>query len=323
MKIKILLFLLAFSGISQAQDTDDRKIYLDSTFAVTDEVNHVYYQIIKDYKRNKKEYSVTQYYKSGQKESEGISTSKDVLRRKGQFTYYYENGNKRTSVLYDDEANKNGNCTFWYDNGEIKFEGEFIKSTFTENSVEKTTSTLKINNYWTAEKVQTVIAGNGNYTDDGFFDYMKSNSVSSGKLVNGFKEGVWTGKNDMLGITFSETYENGKLISGVSKDSKNEEYTYDKLYWSAEPNDGMTNFYKYVGKTFRTPEDIGKGKIVTQFTVSVDGEISNLRTIKEFRPDVDQEAIRVISEFKNFKAAKFRGVKIKSNYTLPISIQGS
>lgn len=325
MKTKFILLLFFFSKFLFAQDLEknDKIIYLDAAFVVTDEANHVYYRIVKDYNLTKSEYSIIQYFKSGKKEGEGISTLRDFPKQKGVYIRYYENENKKSSTNYDNDGNKSGDCTFWYANGEIEFEAEFIKSISKIDGFERPISTLKINNFWNTAKVQTTIDGNGDFTDNGYFDNFDDNSISNGKLINGYKDGVWSGNNSKLGITFTEDYKNGKLISGKSIDSNKLEYSYDKISVNAEGKDGIMGFYKYVGKKMVVPENIGKGKIVTQFTISVTGEISNLKVIRGLRDDADREAIRVISNYKDFIPAKLRGINIKSNYTFPITIQGS
>lgn len=320
---KFILFFLLFSKVLFAQEINDKKIYLDSAKVVTDEIHHVYYRVVKDYTLDKPDYSIIQYYKSGKKESEGISISKETLREKGIFISYYEDENKKASVTYDDEGYKNGNCVFWHENGDVKFEGVFIKSTYKKDGLEKTESALKITNYWNKNKAQTVINGNGDFTDDGYFDSLNDNSVSSGELINGFKDGIWTGHNVKLGITFSENYNNGKLISGKSIDSNNVEYTFNVIAMNAEPKDGLKGFYKYVVRNVNIPDNIGSGKIYTQFTVTSTGEIVRVEIMKGLRADIDQEIMRVVSKYKDFNPAKFRGIKLKSNYTLPISIQAT
>ena len=306
-----------------AQEINDKIIYLDSANVVTDEPHHVYYRIVKDYKLDKPEYYITEYYKSGKKESEGISISKEVLRRKGVYTSYYEDESKKVIVTYDDKGYKDGNCVFWYQNGDVKFEGVFIKSTYKKDGLDTTESALKITNYWDINKVQTVINGNGDYKDDGYFDYINNHSISSGKLINGYKDGLWTGRNDKLGITFSENYTNGKLISGKSTDSNTREYGYDAIAINAEPKEGIRGFYKYIGKNVRVPENIGGGKIYIQFTVTPKGDVVNAEIMKGLRADIDQEIIRVVSNYKDFNTAKFRGISVKTNYTLPITIQAT
>ena len=323
MKTKILLSLLICSKFIFAQEINDKIIYLDSANVVTSEPNHVYYRIVKDYKLDKPYYYVTQYYRSGKKESEGISISKEVLKRKGVYTSYYEDESKKIIVTYDDKGYKEGNCMFWYQNGDLKFEGVFIKSTYKKDGLVTTESTLKITNYWDSNKLQTVINGNGDYKDDGYFDFINDQSISSGKLINGYKDGLWLGSNDKLGITFSENYTNGKLISGKSTDSNNREYLYNVVAIRAESKEGIIGFYKYIAKNVRIPENIRSGKVYTQFTVTSKGDVVNVEILEGLRGDIDQEIIRVVSNYKDFNSAKFRGVNVKNNYSLPISIQST
>lgn len=324
MKTALILFLLLFSKTLFGQAGNDRTIFLDSTYIVTNFEEHVYYRIVKDYNQDKSEYYVTQYFKSGEKESEGISTLKDVLKQKGLYTSYYRNGNKKSELNYDETGYKIGYCKGFYENGKNKFEGSFVKSTYQQDGLDMTESTLKVDNYWNEYEVQTVQNGIGDYSDDGIFDALENKSISSGKLINGIKVGVWSGRNEKLGITFSEYYTNGKLIEGRSIDKNSNEYSYNEIATFARPAGGMKVFYSFISKNYKVPENLkSKVKVITKFDVTTENKITNLKNISSGGKEVDEEAMRTISKFNSFVCAKFRGVKVKSIYTLPITLQGS
>ncbi|TRX22496.1 hypothetical protein FNW25_14405 [Flavobacterium franklandianum] len=46
------------------------------------------------------------------------------------------------------------------------------------------------------------------------------------EIKNGFKDSTWVGKDKKLKITYTENYNNGDFISGVSIDSNKEEHKY-------------------------------------------------------------------------------------------------
>jgi antitoxin component YwqK of YwqJK toxin-antitoxin module len=321
MKTKLTLLFLLVAELFFAQGPADKKVYLDSTYTITTKDKHVYYRIVKNYMKELPEYSITQYYKSGEKESEGISTSKEYLKHKGVYTSYYQNGNKKTDIRYDETGYENGYCMGFYENGENKFEGVFITTTAKKEGFEQIVPKLRITNYWNKDKVQTVTDGNGDYLDDGYFDNLIKNSVSYGKLVNGFKDGIWTGLNEQLRITFAENYTNGKLLEGKSIDKSGNEYPYGEINLLAKPMGGIASFYKFVGKNFNTPENLkSKVTVITKFTVTTDNKLANVENINSVGKEADEEAIRVIKAFNNFTCAKFRGLNVKSTFTLPITM---
>lgn len=322
MKKTLLLFLLSSSALL-AQKSKDFTIYLDSTKTNTIEKEYEYYRIVKDYYTEKELYEVTQYYKTGEIESEGLSKSKDIFNPKGLSTTYYKNGNKKTSISYNDSGLKEGVCTFWYENGQVKLNGEFITVVTSLQKFTPKKTILKINNYWNSSNAQTVIDGNGDFEDDGQLDYIITNSISTGKVSDGFKEGVWSGSNSKLKIQFTENFKRGVLVSGKSIDSNKNEYLYEEVSEIAKPRLGIESFYQFVGRNFRVPELKKKAKVVTKFTITSEGKITNVKTIVSIRKDVDEEAINVIKKFDDFIPGKFRGIAVDCPFTIPITLQSA
>lgn len=312
MKIKYLfLFLFLLPKIFFSQTNNDKTIYLDSLWKETSKDNYKYHRIVKDYYLDKAEYRFEDYYGAGQIQMEGNSVAKDNLSPNGYFTYYYENGIKKTVCSYE-KGRPNGNTSEWYENGAKKLEGEYIQNP-AEYSYE-----LKINQYWDSTSKQTVLDGNGE------FERKTDNSTESGKIKNGWKEGVWKGENDIYKLKYTELYENGKLINGTSIDSLQEEHKYDKVFLQPRPKKGLDHFYKYIGKKFRIPKsgEGVSGKIILQFEIQKDGSIDkNVKVLKSLGYGLDEEAIRLIREYPDWGVGEFRGVKVKTSYSLPISIK--
>ena len=124
-----------------------------------------------------------------------------------------------------------------------------------------------------------------------------------------------------IGYTFSENHKNQKLISGVSVDSNKVPRNYKVVELRPEPKKGMMDFYN-VSKNFRTPEIKGlNGKIVIGFTVDKNGEIIEPKILKSIGYGTDEEAIKVVTTYKNFAPGEVRGIKVRCTFSLPITIQ--
>lgn len=211
-----LLFILVPRLCISQTSTIDRKIYLDSTWNETTSENYKYYRIVTDYYSEKDLYAIKDYYKSGVLQMEGTSKTKDANSKEGEFVFYYENGNKKEVTNYI-KSRPNGKSSEWYENGNKKLEGEYIED-------DKTfVGEFKVFQYWNSKNVQTVIDGNGDYEE------VEVNSFASGKVKNGFKEGVWEGFDKEFAYTYSENYENKKLISGISINSNKVSHDYKVL----------------------------------------------------------------------------------------------
>ena len=302
-----LLFLFVPKNCLSQISRNDKIIYLDSTWNETKQENHKYYRIIKDYHSKLDLYEIKEYYKSGAIRTEGFSKNKDIFAKEGELTLYFENGNKYKICHY---LNKTliGKEFEWYENGKNKREIEY-----TSNEKESQNK-IKIIQYWNKDNVQTVIDGNGDYEES------HKEFYGAGKLKNGYKEGIWQGWQINPNNKYTESYENGKFISGIITDENNTKTPYNALVTKAEPNGGTTIFYKYIAKNYKMPEVEGlNGKIITSFIIDTDGKAVDPKILKSVGYGADEEAIRVIINYKWIPELK-RGQKVKSKFTLPISI---
>lgn len=313
--MKLILHIFFFFTISsklfsQTPVAIDKITYLDSSWVETNVENSKYTRVVENYYSDQKSYVFKDYFKSKKIRMIGSSSDRDVLRQEGQFVYYYENGNKKSTVSYSNKKKK-GKEFNWYENGSIKSEVEYFENK--KGEIES-----KINNYWNSQKEQKVTDGNGDY--EAITEY----SEESGKIKNGFPDGLWRGKFLKSKSTFTENYENGKLVSGVSKDSLNVEYPYTIVDQRPSPKKGMSSFYSYVGKSLYIPVEARNkvsGKIYMTFIVDKDGSLIEPKILKGVGHGIDESAINVIKEAKKWNPGIRRGIPVRVIYSLPITIQ--
>ena len=303
--------LLLFPLGVLAQNFEAKKIYLDSLYAVTDYKNHKYYRTVESYDATKELFQIKDYFSSGALHMNGQSSTEDGNSKEGEISHYYENGNKKCTVNYY-KGRLVGSEEMWYENGIKQVESEYLETEDQFSTVQK------MKNFWKSDGTQTVINGNGS------FENTTEDCYDKGNYKNGFKEGVWTGTFNN-GRSYTEEYENGKLISGTSTDDDNNEYRYTDLKISPEPLKGINDFYKHIGKNFQIPRayDNLKGKIITSFIVEKTGELVEIKTLKSLIETLDREAIRVVKSYGIWKPGILRGQNIRVLYSIPISLQGS
>ena len=239
----------------------------------------------------------------------GSSTTKDVLRQEGQFVYYYENGKKKTLVNYS-KSKKIGKEYNWYENGNLKSEIEYLEKPINNMA-------FKINQYWNLQNEQKVVSGNGDY------ETVNKHHEESGKIKNGFYDGIWKGKNINPNYTFTESYENGKLVSGVSIDSLNIKHPYNLIYQNPVPKKGINNFYNYISNAMYIPPAARNkisGKIYLSFIVDKEGNLIEPKIIKGIGYGIDESAIKLIKQAKKWNPGIIRGIPSRVRYSLPITI---
>lgn len=209
MKRNIVLFLLLMISVNLSSQISmvSKKIFLDSLNHECKPENQLYTRVITNYSQKSVRYVVTDFYKNGRKKMTGSTLDRDILKKDGEFIYYYKNGTKESVVDYTDD-HKSGKEINWYENQSKKSEKQNIW-----NPKTKTVQTL-ILNFWNEDKEQTVLDGNGEY------EATENSITEKGILKNGLKQGVWQGTDSINKITFTENYDKGVLLSTTkSKES--------------------------------------------------------------------------------------------------------
>ena len=85
---------------------------------------------------------------------------------------------------------------------------------------------------------------------------------------------------------------------------------------------GMQAMMEYLAKNIRYPakahEANVQGRVITQFTVGKDGAIRDAKVVRSVSPELDAEALRVISAMPNWKPGKQGGKAVATRYTVPV-----
>ena len=84
-------------------------------------------------------------------------------------------------------------------------------------------------------------------------------------------------------------------------------------------------FSKWVNQRLVYPESLKKqgiqGRVTLQFTVQTDGTVSNVRVLRGVHPDLDNEAVRVVSSSPKWKPGKYKDKEVPVTYTFPVIFQ--
>lgn len=305
-----LLFIICTSTFSQ--ESVDKIIYLDSLQKEATVDNFKVKRIIKDFHTNKSEYKFLEYNNQGNLILEGNYSDKYTLKRTGDFIEYYPNGNKKSLKNYKD-SKPVGNYYEWYENGAKKLEAQYteIELMSSENYI--------ILQYWDKNNNHKVVDGNGFFSNNA-----NENSVFEGNLKDGLKDGTWKGSYKDK-YSFTEIYNKGRLVSGIRINSDDEKIEYTELETKPKPKKGLEEFYKYIGKNFKFTKEAEKknieGRIIIQFVIDKTGEITEPKIVKGLGYGLDEEAIRVLTRYENWIPGQQRGVNVRVQYMLPITLK--
>jgi TonB family protein len=291
MKNHFLVTILLFPILLFSQNSTDKIVYFDSIGKYASKENYSSSRIIKDYYTEKDLYQIKDYYKSGILKMEGNSKTKEGFSKEGEFVSYYENGKKKRIENYI-KSRLNGSFSEWYEDGNPQSIGEYFE---TENGF---SSGIKIYDFWNSKNEHTV--------------------------KNGLKDGEWTDINKISKYQHIEIYNQGKFVSGKRINSNGIENQYDALETRPLPLKGIADFYKFIGANFiKTKEAVTNkiaGKLIVQFVVEKDGEIVEPKILKSLGYGLDEEAIRAIKSYGNWIPAQQRGIPVRVQYSIPLTI---
>lgn len=86
---------------------------------------------------------------------------------------------------------------------------------------------------------------------------------------------------------------------------------------------GILEFYKFVGKNFKSPADKIEGKVIVEFIIETDGSLSEFQVVKDLGYRLGDEAIRVLKLSPKWNPGIQKGQPVRVLYTLPITIQSA
>jgi len=303
------------SGALQMEGLSNSKEFLEENGLFTYYYENGNKKAVANYVNGVREGQEVRWYKNGTKQS-----VQNYVKGKldGDNASWYENGNQKATRFYI-RGGVNGKVTEWYENGnkksEVVYEFVTTKLSATRSS---TITEVKINQFWDENGVQKVIDGNGDYEET------SKNYKASGKIKDGNKDGIWKGVYLDSNYSYSETYQFGKLVSGVGIDKNNVTHMYNEVRSAPAPKKGMDDFMSHITKNFKGPNVEGlKGKIYVNIVIDADGTVQDIKVIRDLGFGSGKEAIRVVKSYSGgWKPAELRGQKVKFTYSLPLNLIG-
>jgi TonB family protein len=103
---------------------------------------------------------------------------------------------------------------------------------------------------------------------------------------------------------------------------QNGQKVYSIVEQPAQPKNGMTDYYKFIGENLRYPEQARRmgveGRVFVKFMVDENGTLSDFKVIRGIGAGCDAEALRVLSISPAWNPGKQRGETVKSTFNLAI-----
>lgn len=207
---------------------------------------------------------------------------------------------------------------YWDPNGQIRAHREFPVN---KMGVKEEPYLL---NAWGHDGAQYVKNGEGYWRAMGETPYGQR-LFEQGKVVNGLKDGKWSGKLTDSTQFYEEFYELGQFIKGVSW-LNGTRMEYSKAQVQPEFQGGIKEFYKFLASNIRYPPDAARrgvaGKVMLSFVVCEDGSMCDYKVEKRAGYGLDEEALRVAKLMSGkWEPGEMRGQKVRVKYNVPINFQ--
>lgn len=249
-----------------------------------------------------------------------IGTFPNIKDKKfiGQKLEAYENGKIKTKETYSPGGILIDTAYYYYPNGKLKlaFEYPYI----VEKEKIKVTDTLILVYHDSLGKRHL---HNGN----GYAEIELSNStVEKGNYENHKRMGKWTGNFMRNKYSFEETYDNGNLISGITKDSLNKEYFYDDKNYHQPPSypGDIIAIRRFIANNYNYPKEAinarVKGTVKVSFVIDQQGKMVDMKIDEDLGYGTGDAAINVLRRAKKWTPGYMRGVPVRVAYSLPIRL---
>jgi len=315
----LLAFVLSLSITTSFAQNQNVVYFKNSGKQVSVRDSADYMRVISAPEAGSQLYKVNEYYLNGKLKRTAESTTIDPIKLEGTSTSYYANGNKQAVHKYQG-GQLSGEQYLYYANGKLNEVRNYAdKNADLYNRayliVEQNDSTGK----------SMVTNGNGHYQiiQNGIMTNMRTSVQAEGDVKNGLKEGVWKSVIGKDSVKLVETYEKGKLITGIATFANGDTSKYNQPEKLPEFKGGMQAFYRFLSKTVRYPADDQKqhiqGRVNVTFVVERDGSITGVRNVgKSPSETLTAEALRVVNESPKWIPAVQFGRPVRVQYTVPI-----
>lgn len=91
---------------------------------------------------------------------------------------------------------------------------------------------------------------------------------------------------------------------------------------STDPKQFMEKWvYQYLKYPQEAVRDGVQGRVMVEFVIGIDGKVTDVKVVKGVSPELDAEAVKVVSASPKWRPARLRGEKVRCSMTIPIEFR--
>jgi hypothetical protein len=257
-------------------------------------------------------FGLSDYYRNNKPKMRGKTSAIDPPVLQDQCVTYYSNG-KRESVFNYTNGSLTGNGYLFYPNGKLHMSVTY--DTTANQAVEERASIISCMD--TTGKA-TITDGNGRYVD---YNMATGAITEEGPVKNGKPDGEWHGSYPSEKVTYTDTYNNGKFVSGYCVTANGTRYTYTRRQQAPEFKGGDAAFVSLIKKKFRYPAALKNKSTNGVLTFAVDntGKVSRGRFLGNITPAINKVITDAINSSPNWKPSIQNGLPVNSSWLVSVT----
>lgn len=91
---------------------------------------------------------------------------------------------------------------------------------------------------------------------------------------------------------------------------------------STDPKQFMEKWvYQYLKYPQEAVRDGVQGRVMVEFVIGIDGKVTDVKVVKGVSPELDAEAVKVVSASPKWRPARLKGEKVRCSMTVPIEFR--
>ncbi|WP_134090185.1 energy transducer TonB [Olivibacter sp. XZL3] len=311
----ITLFYLPAFGQNQTF------VYLNKKrYPVAEKDSAEYIRILTPGETSEAPYKFVELYKTGEVYCTGEAFfNGDRISLIGLITTFQKDGKKVSEEHYK-EGVQEGICRYYYNNGNLK--KEIIAPGRTGEGKENSTMELspkKLVAFYDSLGIQLVKDGNGHVAE-----VDEEGDTEEGDYKDGYKDGRWTGTFLKRRYSYTEHYDQGKLLEGTSVDSTGSEVQYTKVEEMPTYPGGLQALYRFIATNYKYPRQAYQrglaGAVILSFVIDAQGKVGEIKVMKDLGMGTGQEGVRVLQNSGAWVPGRMRGIPVRVSYSIPIQL---
>lgn len=271
------------------RDTSSReliKVYYDRDWVEIPSPPAAYYRIGYRDSLGRWNGEVRDFYANGDVQMKGTYKNN---KREGVFLYYSDHHTYTSAGRYRNDRSI-GKWETFHTNGRLASEVFYNGTYFLKNS-------------WDSLGNQLVVDGSGKETQT----YPNGVIRLEGAYRNGRQEGYWYGRHENGDMYFQESYSEGRLISGKSRNARGQTFVYDASSLFPLPEKGLAAFQAYLKKETDKVDTQRPAHVRVSFRVTKRGMLTDFNIEESTSPALNAKAIAMLLHGPSWLPAKMHG----------------